>query len=116
MVLALTKPQALLLEARTVRHSLQVAQHHLASQFSLSRATYLSSLSDEAVEMGLHIEAASQFDLASTFWEQGEASASVKILQRLRDRDDLKTQSIPIEMSDILADLVSLQECCFHLY
>ncbi len=105
--LALTQPQALLLEARAVRQSLQVAQHHSASQFSLSRATYLSRLAEMGSRVGLRIEVASQFDLATTFWSQGEALASVKILQHLRRRDDLKAQDILVEASEILADLVS---------
>ena len=105
--LALTQPQTLLLEARSVRQSLQVAQHHSASQFSLSRATYLSRLAEMGSNVGLRIEVASQLDLARTFWSQGEASASVKILQHLRHRDDLKAQDIPVDASEILADLVS---------
>ena len=105
--LALTQPQAVLLEAKSVRQSLQVTQHHSASQFCLSRATYLSRLAEVGSQVGLRIEVASQFDLARTFWSQGEASASVRILQHLKRRDDLKAQDILVEASEILADLVS---------
>ena len=105
--LALTQPQAALLEAKSVRQSLQVAQHHSASQYCLSRATYLSRLAETGSHIGLRIEIASQFDLAKTFWSQGEASASVRILQHLKRRDDLGAQDILIDASEILADLVS---------
>jgi ataxia telangiectasia mutated family protein len=108
--LALTPPQSLLLEARVVRQSLQVARHHPVSQFSLSRATYLSQLAERAAKVGIQIEAAAQFDLARTFWDQGEMSAAVKIMQHIRDQHDLEKQDIPVDRSEILADLVSICE------
>jgi serine-protein kinase ATM len=102
----LTIPQALLLEARIVRQSLQISHHHSAAQFSLSKATYLSRLSEKASSIGLRLEAASQFELAKTFWSQGESSAAVKLMQRLRHSSDLKTQDVSVDLSEILADLV----------
>ncbi|ETN42278.1 uncharacterized protein HMPREF1541_04219 [Cyphellophora europaea CBS 101466] len=101
----LTAPQALLLEARSVRQSLQLAQKHNSAQFSLSRATYFSDLSRTAEPLGVNIEVASHYDLARTLWAQEEASASVKILRGLSQSSDLDKQAIPVTLSEILADL-----------
>jgi hypothetical protein len=90
---------------------LQVSQHHSAPQLSLSKATYLSRLSEKAASVGLRLEAASQFELAKTFWSQGEPSAAVKLLQRLRESNDLKTQDVPVDLFEILTDLVGDPSC-----
>ena len=103
--LKLTEPQALLLEAKTVRQSLKLAQHHENSQFCLSRATYLVHLSSTASTLGISIDGAAQYDLAKTLWSQNEAAASVRILRTLREQPDLSKQTIPVSTPDVLAEL-----------
>lgn len=103
--LKLTEPQALLLEAETVRQSLKLAQHHENSQFCLSRATYLVHLSRTASTLGISINGAAQYDLAKTLWSQNEAAASIRILRTLREQTDLSKQTIAVSAPDVLAEL-----------
>lgn len=101
----LNSHQALLNEIRAIRGSLDVASNYEAPQFCLNRTMYLSELSQVAVQSGLKIDVAVQYDLARTLWAQNEASACIGILQKLKDRDDVAKQAIIVTKAEILTDL-----------
>ncbi|KAK5024731.1 Serine/threonine-protein kinase tel1 [Exophiala sideris] len=101
----LNSHQALLNEIRAVRGSLEVASHYEAPQFCLNRTMYLSELSQVAIQTGLKIDVAVQYDLARTLWAQDETSAGIGILQKLKDRDDTAKQAIAVTKAEILTDL-----------
>ncbi|OCT45322.1 Serine/threonine-protein kinase tel1 [Cladophialophora carrionii] len=97
--------QALLLEFRVTRQSLEVASSYDEPQFCLNRAMYLSELNHLAQRVGLQVDVATNYDLARTLWEQEEASASIGILEDLRSRKDIAKQAIAVTRADILTDL-----------
>jgi ataxia telangiectasia mutated family protein len=97
--------QALLFEVRVTRQSLEVASSYDEPQFCLNRAIYLSELNHLAQQVGLHVDVATNYDVARTLWEQEEASASIGILEGLRSRKDIAKQAIAVTRADILTDL-----------
>lgn len=54
-------------------------------------------------ELGIHVDVAVHVEAANTLWEQGELSASIKMLQTLDDERSLKQQKIPVERSSLLS-------------
>jgi len=103
--LGLTFQQSLLQEIQVVRHSLHSVSNHNVLQFSLNRAMYLSKLNSLALDAGLNVEVAIQYDLATTLWAQDETSGSIGILQNLINRKDSKHQVLGVTMAQILTDL-----------
>ncbi|EXJ56061.1 hypothetical protein A1O7_08992 [Cladophialophora yegresii CBS 114405] len=97
--------QALLLEFRVTRQSLEVASSYDEPQFCLNRAMYLSELNHLAQRVDLQVDVATNYDLARTLWEQEEASASIGILEDLGSRKDIAKQAIAVTRADILTDL-----------
>ncbi|KAI1620071.1 ataxia telangectasia mutated family protein [Exophiala viscosa] len=104
-MVSLNSHQALLNEVRAVRGSLDIASHYDAPQFCLNRTMYLSELNQVAIQSGLKIDVAVQYDLARTLWAQDEASACIGILQKLKARDDTAKQAIAVTKAEILTDL-----------
>ncbi|KIW90931.1 uncharacterized protein Z519_08714 [Cladophialophora bantiana CBS 173.52] len=102
---ALSLPQALLFEVQVTRQSLNMASSYEAPQFRLNRAMYLSQLTQLAENVGLKVDVAINYDLAKTLWAQEEVSASIGILQNLRERKDASQQAINVARADILTDL-----------
>ncbi|KIY04032.1 uncharacterized protein Z520_00724 [Fonsecaea multimorphosa CBS 102226] len=102
---SLNLSQALLLEVQVTRQSLDMASSYEAPQFSLNRAMYLSQLAQLAESVGLAVDVAINYDLAKTLWAQEEVSASIGILQNLRDRKEAAAQPISVPRADILTDL-----------
>ena len=80
---------------------------HGALQESLASATYLSEIVEKCKAVGLNIDAAAQYEVASALWEQGEASTSIRMRQELMGKVDLSKQSNSIGISVLLAKLVS---------
>ncbi|EXJ84111.1 hypothetical protein A1O3_04778 [Capronia epimyces CBS 606.96] len=98
-------PEALLFEIRVARQSLQMASNYEVPQFGLNRTIYLTQLSQLAAEAGLKVDIAVQYDLARTFWAQNEVSASIGLLQNLKQRNDMAKQAISVTKADLLTDL-----------
>lgn len=55
----------------------------------------------------MHIDGAAKFDLANVLWDQGEMTASIRMLQQLKGQNDLPKQAIPLSRADLLITLVS---------
>ena len=101
-----SRQNGLLLEVRAILKSAAFSRRHGLKQRSLTAASYLSTLVPICEDVGMHIEAAAQWEMASTLWEQDEVVASTKMLQTLSARKDLSAQSIPVGRAGILAQLV----------
>ncbi|PYI08977.1 ataxia telangiectasia mutated [Aspergillus sclerotiicarbonarius CBS 121057] len=101
----LSDRDAQLLEVKVIRQSLEIARNHGISQASLKSAVCLSKLAQNCESLGINIEGAAKFDLANVLWDQGEMTASIQMLQQLRDRNDLHKQAIPISRAELLVTL-----------
>ena len=66
----------------------------------------LSKLAEPCAALGLNIEGAAKFDLANVLWDQGEMTASIRMLQHLKGRNDLHNQAIPLSRPELLVTLV----------
>ena len=55
----------------------------------------------------LNIDGAAKFDLANVLWDQGEMTASIRMLQQLKSQYDLPKQAIPLSRAELLVTLVS---------
>jgi ataxia telangiectasia mutated family protein len=97
------------LEANVFRQSLEISRNHGVSQASLKSAVTLSKLTEPCAELGMNIEGAASFDLANVLWDQGEMTASIRMLQHLKGQGDLHKQAIPISRAELLVTLVSHQ-------
>ena len=93
-----------LLEAKAIRRSLEITRSHGISQASLKSAINLSKIAEPAYE--LDIDGAANFDLANVLWDQGEMTASIRMLQQLKDQPDLHKQAIPLSRPELLVTLV----------
>lgn len=103
--LNMTPSDSRLLEAKVFRQSLEIARSHGISQASLKSAISLSKLSEPCAKLGLRIDGAATFDLANVLWDQGEMTASIRMLQELRDHNDLHKQAIPLSRAELLVTL-----------
>lgn len=103
----LTLAHSRLLEAKVFRQSLEVTRSHGVSQASLKSAIGLSRLAEPCAELGLNIDGAAKFDLANVLWDQGEMTASIRMLQQLKNQGDLHKQAIPLSRAELLVTLVS---------
>lgn len=96
-----------LLEANVFRQSLDITRKHAVSQASLKSAISLSRLAEPCAQLGMNIDGATKFDLANVLWDQGEMTASIRMLQLLKGQGDLQKQAIPLSRSELLVTLVS---------
>lgn len=94
-----------LLEAKVFRQSLDVTRSHGISQASLKSAISLSKLSEPCAELGINIDGAAKFDLANVLWDQGEMTASIRMLLQLKSYNDLHKQEIPLSRAELLVTL-----------
>lgn len=101
------------LEITSLLASTKMSRHHGALQNSLATATYLNRLIEPCKEVGVNITAAVQFESASVLWDQGELTASIKILQDLQNRSGAESQLIHVGKPELLAKLVG--KTCFLL-
>lgn len=67
----------------------------------------LSKLAEPCAELGMNIDGAAKFDLANVLWDQGEMTASIRMLQQLKGQNDLHKQAIPLSRAELLVTLVS---------
>ncbi|KAJ5527329.1 hypothetical protein N7513_011488 [Penicillium frequentans] len=94
-----------LLEANVFRQSLDITRKHAVSQASLKSAISLSRLAEPCAQLGMNIDGATKFDLANVLWDQGEMTASIRMLQLLKGQGDLQKQAIPLSRSELLVTL-----------
>lgn len=97
---------AQLLEVNVIRRSLEVSRDHSMSQASLKSAICLSKLAEPCSSKGINIEGAAKFDLANVLWDQGEMTASIRMLQQLNGQSDLLKQAVPLSRAELLVTLV----------
>ena len=83
-----------------------MSRHHGALQNSLATATYLNRLIGPCGEVDLNITAAVQFESANVLWDQGELTASIRMLQDLRNKFDAGSQLIHVSKAELLTKLV----------
>jgi ataxia telangiectasia mutated family protein len=103
----LSSADSRLLEAKVFRQSLEITRSHGVSQASLKSAISLSKLAEPCAELGMNIDGAAKFDLANVLWDQGEMTASIRMLQQLKGQGDLHKQAIPLSRAELLVTLVS---------
>ena len=89
-------------------NSTRISRSHGDLQNSLMTATYLSDLVPSTNALGIKVEAAVEYEAARVLWDQGEMSASIKMLQLLDTSIDLRKQSIHVGKPELLARLVSV--------
>lgn len=89
-------------------NSTRISRSHGDLQNSLTTATYLSDLVASTHALGINVEAAVEYEAARVLWDQGEMSASIKMLQLLDTSVDLRKQTIHVGKPELLARLVSL--------
>ncbi|KAH8427206.1 DNA-binding protein kinase TEL1 [Aspergillus melleus] len=97
--------QAQLLEVNVIRQSLNTTRNHGIAQASLKSAVCLSKLADHCTSLGINVEGAAKFDLANVLWDQGEMTASIRMLQQLNEQNDLHKQAVPLSRADLLVTL-----------
>jgi len=91
--------------------STRISRSHGDLQNSLTTATYLSNLVAPSHALGIKIEAAVEYEAARVLWDQGEMTASIRMLQLLDSSIDLRNQTILVGRPELLASLVS--SSCF---
>ncbi|KAE8360415.1 Serine/threonine-protein kinase tel1 [Aspergillus caelatus] len=96
---------AQLLEVKAIRQSLHITRTQGIQQASLKSAVCLSKLAHQCSTLGINIEGAAKFDLANVLWDQGEMTASIRMLHQLKDQNDLHKQVIPISRAELLVTL-----------
>ncbi|KAF3385601.1 Serine/threonine-protein kinase tel1 [Penicillium rolfsii] len=101
----LSSADSRLLEAKVFRQSLEITRSHGVSQASLKSAISLSKLAEPCAELGMNIDGAAKFDLANVLWDQGEMTASIRMLQQLKGQGDLHKQAIPLSRAELLVTL-----------
>lgn len=94
------------LESRTLLASSRMSRRHGALQNALGTAMYLTQLIKPCEDVGVNITAAVQLESANVLWAQGEMTASIRMLQELRQNFDSKSQLIHVGKSELLAKLV----------
>ena len=99
------------LEINALLASSKMNRHHGALQNSLATATYLNQLIVPCGEVGLNITAAVQFESANVLWDQGELTASIRMLQDLRNKFNADSQLVHVGKPELLARLV--RNSCF---
>ena len=106
-LLKVSNRNARAIECRVLLSSCILHRRHGALQSALSTATYLSQMIKPCKEAGLRVDAAVLFEGANVLWDQDELSASIRMLQDIRQGTDLRVQDIEIGKPELLAKLVS---------
>ena len=105
-ILRVSPREARVIETRALLASSKVSRHHGALQSSLATATYLARLVEPCKEVGLEIIAGSKYEEAKVLWDQGEMTASIRMLQDLEHSIGLSGQAIQVGKPELLAKLV----------
>lgn len=97
------------LESQLLLASSHMSRAHGAIQNALSTVTYLTELVEPCKEVGVDISAAVRLASANVLWDQGEMTASIRILQDLQEGLDSNVQLIEVSRPEVLAKLVSIE-------
>lgn len=104
------------LESHLLLESSHMSRAHGAIQNALSTVTYLTELVTPCKEVGVDIGAVVRLASANVLWDQGEMTASIRILQDLQVSLESRGQLIEVSKPELLAKLVSTEMIrCFHL-
>ncbi|RDA85469.1 hypothetical protein CP532_0008 [Ophiocordyceps camponoti-leonardi (nom. inval.)] len=82
-----------------------IYRYHQASQESLNISTSLNMLIPVCEELGLHVDAAVKMEVASSLWDHGEMSSSVRMLQAIDKGSSLAKQTIHVSRSELLSKI-----------
>lgn len=85
--------------------SSQLYRYHQAQQESLNIATTLNHLIEPSLDLGLTIDAAAKLEAANAMWDHEEMEPSIRMLQSIEEASQLKSQSILVRRSDLLAKI-----------
>jgi len=107
-ILKISHRDARSIESRVLLASSNMSRRHEALQNTLTIATYLNQLVGPCEKAGVNIKAAVQLESANVLWDQGEMTASIRILQDLQTSIDRNTNFIHIGKSELLAKLVRI--------
>ncbi|KAI9879869.1 MAG: Serine/threonine-protein kinase tel1 [Pleopsidium flavum] len=97
--------EACRLHVLALLESTRLSRSHGDLQNSLTTATYLSNLVAPYQALGIKIHAAVEYEAARVLWDQGEMTASIRMLQLLDSGIDLREQTIHVGRPELLARL-----------
>lgn len=97
---------ALLSEVKAIVSTCQALRGSGNGQATITKATYLSKLSDMCTGAGLKVDAVATLELATALWDQNEPELSVKMLKKLVQEQELEEQSVSVGLAGILAQAV----------
>ena len=97
------------LESHLLLASSHMSRAHGAIQNALSTVTYLTELIEPCKEVGVDISAVARLASANVLWDQGEMTASIRMLQDLQGLLDSHVQLIGVSKPELLAKLVSTE-------
>lgn len=95
------------LESHILLASSHMSRAHGAIQNALSTVTYLTELVDPCKELGIDISPVLRLASADVLWDQGEMTASIRMLQDLQGLTDSHNQLVEVSKPELLAKLVS---------
>ena len=101
------------LESHLLLASSHMSRAHGAIQNALSSVTYLTELVKPCKDVGVDIEAVVQLASANVLWDQGEMTASIRMLQDLQGSIDSHAQLIEVSRPELLAKLVSIERILY---
>ena len=101
------------LESHLLLASSHMSRAHGAIQNALSTVTYLTELVKPCKDVGIDIRAVVQLASANVLWDQGEMTASIRMLQDLQGSLDSHAQLIEVSKPELLAKLVSIERILY---
>ena len=105
-LLNLSPRDARRIESRVLLVSSGLSRRHAALQSGLTSATYLTQLVRPCKDVGVNIDVAVSYEGSNVLWDQGEMSASIRMLQDLVHLPDTRKQDIHVGRPELLAKLV----------
>ena len=112
-LLKTTQRDARSLESHLLLASSHMSRAHGAIQNALSSVTYLTELVKPCKDVGVDIEAVVQLASANVLWDQGEMTASIRMLQDLQGSIDSHAQLVEVSKPELLAKLVSIKRILY---
>ncbi|RDA91070.1 hypothetical protein CP533_3057 [Ophiocordyceps camponoti-saundersi (nom. inval.)] len=82
-----------------------IYRYHQALQESLNISTSLNMMIPVCEELGLHVDAAVKMEVASSLWDHGEMSSSIRMLQEIDKGSPLGKQTIHVSRSELLSKI-----------
>ncbi|RCI09191.1 hypothetical protein L249_1461 [Ophiocordyceps polyrhachis-furcata BCC 54312] len=82
-----------------------IYRYHQALQESLNISTSLNMLISVCEELGLHVDVAVKMEVASSLWDHGEMSSSIRMLQAIDKGSSLAKQTIHVSRSELLSKI-----------